>query len=115
MLKYKDDKPLQVRAVPSDLRGRSVKLVMFTQTQDVQMSFVEAAPGAEPEPFFISQQVAQELADDLYRCGVRPSEAAGSAGAMAAVQEHLKDLRKLLFEDPRTRGVQAGMVPPLEG
>jgi hypothetical protein len=57
MLVFKDDKPLQIRAVPSDLRGRSVKLAMFTQTHDVQMSFVEAAPGAEPEPFFISQQV----------------------------------------------------------
>lgn len=32
---------------------------------------------------------AQRLMDDLYRAGLRPTEAAGSAGAMDAVQKHL--------------------------
>lgn len=37
---------------------------------------------------------AQELMDALWSCGLRPSQGRGSAGAMDAVQEHLKDLRQ---------------------
>lgn len=37
---------------------------------------------------------AQALMDDLWRCGIRPTEGAGSAGAMSAVQEHLKQLKE---------------------
>jgi hypothetical protein len=41
----------------------------------------------------LSYASAQVLMDTLYACGVRPAEAAGSAGAMAAVTRHLNDLR----------------------
>lgn len=37
--------------------------------------------------------VVQVLMDDLWNCGLRPSEGTGSAGAMQAVQGHLKDMR----------------------
>ena len=103
MLEFKDHEPLQIRAVPNDLRGRSIRLALFTKTEDVQMKLVPAVSGAEPESFWLSQDMAQQLADDLYRCGVRPTEAAGSAGSMFAVQEHLKDLRRMLFDGPRTK------------
>lgn len=39
---------------------------------------------------------AQILMDSLWDCGIRPSEGAGSAGAMKATQDHLKDMRKLV-------------------
>lgn len=45
---------------------------------------------------------AQELMDDLWRCGVRPTEGAGTAGSMAATQRHLEDMRELVFH--RTGG-----------
>ena len=35
--------------------------------------------------------------DTLWECGVRPTEGNGSAGAMKATQDHLKDIQKLLF------------------
>lgn len=41
---------------------------------------------------------AQELMDDLWQCGLRPSEGTGSAGAMAATQKHLEDMRKIAFK-----------------
>lgn len=44
---------------------------------------------------------AQVLMDDLWDCGVRPSEGTGSAGAMAATQKHLEDMRTLVFK-PKT-------------
>lgn len=40
---------------------------------------------------------AQQLMDDLWAAGLRPTEGAGSAGALAATQKHLDDMRKLTF------------------
>lgn len=40
---------------------------------------------------------AQQLMDDLWAAGLRPTEGSGSAGALAATQEHVADLRKVLF------------------
>jgi len=41
--------------------------------------------------------VAQVLMDDLWECGIRPSEGQGSAGQLKAVQDHLTDMRKITF------------------
>lgn len=41
---------------------------------------------------------AQELMDNLWHCGLRPSEGTGSAGALAATQKHLEDMRKIAFD-----------------
>jgi hypothetical protein len=56
--------------------------------------------GAEhPEPTLsLRQDEAQQLMDELWRVGLRPSEGTGSAGAMAAVQAHLADMRTLVFK-----------------
>jgi hypothetical protein len=40
-------------------------------------------------------EVAQELMDSLWQCGLRPSEGTGSAGALKATENHLKDLQEL--------------------
>lgn len=40
----------------------------------------------------------QELMDNLWRIGFRPSEGTGSAGALAATQKHLEDMRKIAFD-----------------
>ncbi len=39
---------------------------------------------------------AQALMDRLWACGLRPTEGKGSAGAMAATERHLADLRILV-------------------
>lgn len=48
---------------------------------------------------------AQELMDSLWQCGLRPTEGAGSAGALAATERHLADLRQICFSfiDPPTQ------------
>lgn len=52
---------------------------------------------ADNEPYLeIPKHAAQKLIDDLWDCGLRPSEGSGSAGQLAAVQDHLADMRKLL-------------------
>ena len=67
----------------------------------LQPVMTEIADGAEPTPTLrLHDEEAQALMDDLWAAGIRPTEAAGSAGAMAAVQEHLKDLRRIVFDEP---------------
>ncbi len=39
---------------------------------------------------------AQQLMDMLWRCGFRPTEGRGSAGALAATQAHLNDFRAIV-------------------
>ena len=46
----------------------------------------------------ISLEAAQTLMDDLWACGVRPTEGKGSAGALKATEKHLEDMRSLVFK-----------------
>jgi hypothetical protein len=40
---------------------------------------------------------AQRLMDELWQCGLRPSEGTGSAGSLAATERHLADMRTIAF------------------
>lgn len=46
----------------------------------------------------IGSKAAQQLMDELWRCGLRPTAGAGSAGQLTAVQSHLEDMRSLVFK-----------------
>lgn len=53
----------------------------------------------EVVPFMqLAYEEAQMFMDSLWAAGLRPTEGTGSAGAMAAVQAHLKDMRALVFK-----------------
>lgn len=55
--------------------------------------------GAVIEPTVrIHEEAAQRLMDDLWQCGMRPSEGTGSAGAMAKIEAHLEDMRTIAFD-----------------
>lgn len=59
-----------------------------------------AEPGrvyAADQGLHLSPEAAQELMDGLWQCGVRPTDGAGSAGAMAAAKAHIDDLRRIAF------------------
>ena len=45
-----------------------------------------------------NNNVIQVLMDDLWQCGIRPSEGQGSAGQLKAVENHLSDMRKITFK-----------------
>lgn len=45
----------------------------------------------------ITVHEAQVFMDDLWECGIRPTEGSGSAGAMRATEKHLEDMRKIAF------------------
>lgn len=60
--------------------------------------FVKVTPDNEAEDarsFRLQETAAQVLMDTLWNCGIRPTEGAGTAGAMAAAQAHLQDLRSI--------------------
>ena len=46
----------------------------------------------------LSDSQAQLLMDELWNCGVRPSEGSGSAGSLAATERHLGDMQKIAFK-----------------
>ena len=55
--------------------------------------------GAVTDPILrLSNSEAQDLADQLFACGISPSKLAGSTGQLSAVQYHLEDMRKLVFK-----------------
>lgn len=67
----------------------------------VSMTMEKMKEGAMfPQPTFsIERREAQALMDELWQCGLRPSEGTGSAGAFAAQGKHLQDMRQLVFKE----------------
>ena len=49
-----------------------------------------------PEFMALSFKESQNLMDELFACGVRPSEGGDASGVVAAKNEHLEDLRTQL-------------------
>lgn len=71
-----------------------------TSLSHIPMPWAQVPEGAvAPVAFHLVPDAAQELMDDLWRCGIRPTEGAGTAGSMAAVQEHLKDMRAIVAKE----------------
>lgn len=66
--------------------------------QPIVMEQKERHGYVEAPSLSISDTAAQQLMDNLWTIGFRPSEGTGSAGALAATQKHLEDMRKLVFE-----------------
>jgi hypothetical protein len=50
-----------------------------------------------PPTFRLSENEAQVLIDQLWSCGLRPTEGHGTAGQLAATERHLEDLRSIAF------------------
>jgi len=46
----------------------------------------------------ISPSAAQVLMDDLWHAGIRPTEGTGSAGSLKATENHLQDMRAIVFK-----------------
>lgn len=54
----------------------------------------------------LTNKAAQMLMDELWQCGLRPSEGTGSAGSLAATERHLKDMQAVAMGLLRKDGVQ---------
>lgn len=81
--------------------SQSVEFLLATPDAVAEINWkkVEHDPGCVPVPSFsLDFRQAQSLMDQLWQCGLRPSEGTGSAGALAATQKHLEDMRTLVFK-----------------
>lgn len=64
-----------------------------------EIVFKESSPAEWQDPtIHLLREDAQMLMDSLWSCGLRPTEGAGSAGALSATQKHLDDMRKIAFD-----------------
>lgn len=73
-----------------DMRGQSYAMpVAFKRLEEG-----DALPGPT---LSLTQAAAQQMVDELWRCGVRPSNGTGSAGSLAATEKHLADMRAIAF------------------
>ena len=94
---------IKVYAQRNPLWGK-VEIWMRSETEIVGKpsirKFTEADEGMCLDPTFrFDMHQAQQLMDELWTCGLRPTEGSGSAGAMAATQRHLEDMRTLVFKN----------------
>lgn len=93
----------QVRAKKAPW-GKVIDIAIFTQVVGVkylavkQLDIEDINTDDIPVCLKMDPTSAQQLIDDLWDCGLRPSEGSGSAGAMMAVQNHLKDMQRLVFK-----------------
>lgn len=88
---------------------RGIKLHMAeisgkTMAAAYSITFKEVEQGSARETPLLDlrEEDAQQLMDELYHAGVRPSQAAGSAGQIDAVKYHLEDMRRLVFKKGET-------------
>ena len=71
------------------------------------MTVSDVAPGSFYEPTLsMPDDAAQQLMDNLWAAGLRPSDAKESAGALAATTRHLEDMRRLVFQTDGSPGDQ---------
>lgn len=76
--------------------GVQNELGAFSVAQPVVMEPI--GDGRMADPFMrLTPADAQQLLDELWRCGVRPSQEQGSTGQSAAMQKHLDDMRTIAF------------------
>lgn len=76
---------------PYDQTGR------ITVVENMVLRVIEPTGAIEPT-FHMQVDHAQQLMDELWLAGLRPTAGAGQAGAIDAVKFHLEDMRRLVFK-----------------
>ena len=90
---------LQLKAYSAPWRDCIEFLILSGDEIGSAISFKKREIGVSSDPTFsLDIQQAQSIMDDLWNCGLRPTEGTGSAGALAATQKHLEDMRTLVFK-----------------
>ena len=51
-----------------------------------------------PATFYLHIAEAQQLMDELWRVGLRPSEGTGSAGSLRQAEDHIASLKAIAFK-----------------
>lgn len=90
---------MNVRIFADKQYGNRIELRMISENKHAVIEWVEHQECDYVYPTAkVTVGEAQALMDDLWRCGLRPSEGEGSAGQSAAQQQHIADLRAIAFK-----------------
>ena len=94
-----------IRAWRTECLRKTINITILKEIVGVRTCFVEGmhyveVDEGEPSPIALTltPTLAQKLMDDLWDCGVRPSEGSGSSGSLRATEKHLQDMRKIAFD-----------------
>lgn len=91
----------EVHAERSIMQGKiAIYLIQKSKTKSfsAELTMKEVEQGSCIDPsFLLDMTEAQQMIDELWRCGIRPTEGSGSAGSLAATQNHLNDMQKITF------------------
>ena len=71
--------------------GRAYAQPLVFQEPESEAMLIESC-------FSLERNEAQKLMDQLWVCGLRPTEGTGSAGSLKATENHLSDMRKIVFK-----------------
>jgi hypothetical protein len=75
-------------------------IVGMGETIAQPLEFKQRSSRMSAEPFIkLEIQEAQQLMDELWQCGLRPSKGTGSAGSLRATEKHLDDMRKIVSKN----------------
>ena len=98
---------VKVYAQRSFMRSRDISLYIDDDSRrglpcrrlkSVEFEDVEAFEDDGPPLLDMSPESAQQLLDQLWNLGLRPSSEDGNVGMLKATQDHLKDMRAIAFE-----------------
>ena len=103
---------LEIRAFRQEFRSKGIAVFIDDVPASPDQKYLSAKPlefrerelfetNDGPPTVTLKGNAAQILMDDLWDCGLRPSEGTGSAGQLAAVQNHLADFKAILFHKLR--------------
>jgi hypothetical protein len=99
MENYQNKERMHIRARIADDFMQWIEVRLFKRSDkpdkamivsDLVWKEVNVAIIPEPSPIRIDMEMGQSLMDQLWECGLRPTEGTGSAGALAATQKHLE-------------------------
>ena len=82
-------------SVYAKIKGQSC----YAKPVEFEWKDIEPGEATDHEPMMqLSKYNAQLLMDGLWQCGIRPTEQVGSVGQLKATQDHLEDMRRLVFK-----------------
>lgn len=67
--------------------------------EPIKFRRIDPNESADAPTIMMDIQSAQSIMDNLWRCGLRPSEGSGSAGSLAATERHLEDMRLIVMNN----------------
>jgi hypothetical protein len=89
----------EIRATAAPWYSGIELLVRDGDSFGVSIVMEHREPGYIVDPTMkISRDAAQILMDDLWGAGIRPSDGSGNTGQLRATENHLKDMRKIVFK-----------------